>query len=1071
MLSLSVKADRQLEAGFADPPKSARPSTYYLLLNGYSDRARIDFELEAFHAAGVRGLCVFDMGARGPEGRVPPAGPAFLSEPWLDNFAHLLAKAGELDLDVQLAVSSSWDMGGPWVTPEHASKALYQATLQVEGPTRFEGNLPFPALARTAPRDQAGHPRYYSEAALLAIPNRERLPAHEFVFELPSDAGLPMDHVILYNVPDGFGARDFSVSVSTTDAADSSFTQMLRESLEPHANPQRFDFAPVPASYVRLLIHGGHGPEDGPVRLAEFEAYDTGGRNVAGGHAADRTREGARLVRTPGDLGDYDLWAAGNINDGRRTGANGSWSSPGPPPLVVRDRADILNLSAQVEDGRLTWDVPPGKWTLFRYVCANTGERLKVPSPNSDGLATDNFSAEATSAYIRAVTDRLEARLGDLRQTALKHLYLPSYEVRGAIWTDDFPEQFTAYRGYDPRPFLPTLNGAVVESREITDRFLFDFRKTLGQLLVDCYYREASAAARRVGLGIEAEAGGPGPPVHQVPVDALAALGALDAMRGEFWPFRPDSRNLWVVKETASAAHIYGHTRVHMEAFTGFRHWQDGPFDLKPSADRAFCEGMNHVVWHTATHQPDEGGDPGWVYGAGTHLTPRLVWWPMAKPFIDYLSRCSFLLQQGLFVADVCYYYGDQGYNFVPPKHVDPSLGYGFDYDVTNAEVILQRMTVRDGRVTLPDGMGYELLVLPERDDIDPTVLRKVADLVEAGATVVGPKPTRATGLHDHVARDRAVRALADSVWGPCDGKTILEHAHGNGRVVWGRSLREVLRERGIGPDFAYTASTGDAEIDFIHRRTPEADIYFVSNKRPRAERIEAVFRVQERVPELWCPVSGNRVRTDAWKKTDGGTLVPFELPPHGSTFVVFQAASAPTDASRPAPRRARHKVDVTGPWEVTFPAATHAATFASLVSWTTHEREAIRHYSGLAQYRKEIDISNEWLSQNKQLQLDLGDLWAVARVRLNGETVGIVWAPPYCVDITKAAQPGLNSLEIEVANSWANRIVGDTALPADQRRTRTNITGTGTPRVPWADLPLRNSGLFGPVRLIHDVE
>jgi hypothetical protein len=362
----TAQADGRLAAGFADPPKPAKPSTYYLLLNGTTDRARMDFELESFHALGLRGLCVFDMGARGPEGQVPPAGPAFLSDAWLDSFAHLLEKAGQLDMDVQLAVSSSWDMGG---------------------------------------------------------------------------------------------AKDFSVAASQTDTADASFAEVLRASLEQHTNPQRFGFSPVPATYLRLRIYGGHGPEGGRVQLAEFEAYDTDGRNVAGGHAADRTREGAKLVRSPGDLGDYDLWASANINDGRRTGANGSWSSPGPPPLVVRDRADVRDLLPLFKDGRLSWDVPPGKWTLIRYVCANTGETLKVPSPNSDGLAADNFSAKATTAYIRGVTDRLEARLGDLRQTALTHLYLPSYEVRGAIWTDDFPERFQACRGYDPRPFLPALNG------------------------------------------------------------------------------------------------------------------------------------------------------------------------------------------------------------------------------------------------------------------------------------------------------------------------------------------------------------------------------------------------------------------------------------------------------------------------------------------------------------------------------------------------------------------------------------------------------------------------------------
>ena len=326
----------------------------------------------------------------------------------------------------------------------------------------------------------------------------------------------------------------------------------------------------------------------------------------------------------------------------------------------------------------------------MRFVCANTGERLKVPSPDSDGLATDHFNAEATREFVQTLIDRLEQRLGNLPQAGIKQLYLPSYEVVGAKWTPDFLKQFQHYRDYDMTAYLPVFAGCVVESEEQTKRFLYDFEKTLGELLVDAYYRTASETARKAGLGIEAEAGGPGPPTHQVPVDALQALGAIDEMRGEFWPWRPDRSALWVVKETACAAHVYGHPRVHMEAFTGFYHWACGPYFLKPSADRAFCEGMNHVVWHTSAHQPPEAGRPGWVYGAGTHLTPNLVWWPMAKPFLDYLARCSFMLQQGLFVGDVCYYYGDQGSNFVPPKHVDPSLGYGYDYDVANPEVILE---------------------------------------------------------------------------------------------------------------------------------------------------------------------------------------------------------------------------------------------------------------------------------------------------------------------------------------------------------------------------------------------
>jgi hypothetical protein len=597
-----------LLTGFQAPTKSARPSVYYVLLNGYVNRDYIEHELKQLRDMGIGGLCVFDMGPRGLKEAFPPTGPAFMSTEWIENFVCIVQQADKLGLDMQLAVSSSWDMGASWVKPQDASMALYHSSLVVEGPTELNQLLALPTVPVNSPRDKQGKPLFIHDVAILAFPVSER---------------------------------------------------------------------------------------------------DSGGQ----------------------------------------------------AKLTIENKDSIVDLTDQFStDGRLTWKVPPGKWTVVRFVCANTGERLKVPSPASDGLATDHFSGQATRRYIEHLSSRLEKRLGDLRKTPLKQFYLPSYEVRGAIWTPDFVERFREYRGYDPTPYLPALIGYTIQDQNLTDRFLYDFRKTLGDLLVDAYYRTARECARRAGLGIEAEAGGPGPPVHQVPVDALKALGAIDEVRGEFWPWRTDRQHLWVVKETACAAHIYGHRRVHMEAFTGFRHWQDGPFDLKPSADRAFCEGMNHVVWHTSCHQPPEAGKPGWVYGAGTHLTPNLVWWPKAKPFIQYLSRCSFMLQQGHFIADVCYYYGDQGFNFVPAKHIDPSLGFGYDYDVVNAEVILQRMGVRDRRIVLPDGMCYELLVLPDREDIDLHVLQKVADLVKAGATVVGPKPARSTGLTGYPDYDQRVR-------------------------------------------------------------------------------------------------------------------------------------------------------------------------------------------------------------------------------------------------------------------------------------------------------------------------
>jgi hypothetical protein len=792
-----------LQNGFQNPPRAARPSLYWLWLNGYVNQDYIESELRAYAQKGIGGILIFDMGARGDQKYAPPAGPAFMSKESVEHIAQATETARQLGLDVQLAACSSWDLGAPWVTPSQASMALYHTETRIEGPRQLAQKLPYPTLPAAVPRNAAGDPVFSQEVAVLAVREDARLPGHEFLFRLPRGDLHQIDHVVLVNshCPDprrpsklASFSKDFSVAVSTQQEDPTEFQEVVSASLEAHARPQRFDFQNTQARFVRLRIINGHSADSESVQLAEFEVYSVDGENVAASKAIDRTKDAAEIVDFTSEAAAGGNWTVGNLHDGARSRPDGVWSFFGPPPLRIRRPEDVVDLSSSVDQsGELRWQVPDGKWTIMRFVCANTGERLKVPSPNSDGLATDHFSADATRAFIETLTDRLEKQMGDLSAAGLKQLYLPSYEVVNAKWTPNFLDEFRKYRGYEMKPYLPVLAGCEMVNHEHTQRFRFDFQKTLGDLLVDAYYRAASEAAHAAGLGIEAEAGGPGPPVHQVPVDALKALGAIDEMRGEYWPWRPQRDALWVVKETACAAHIYGRKRVHMEAFTGFRHWEHSPFELKPSADRAFCEGMNHVVWHTGSHQPPEAGKPGWVYGAGTHLTPNRVWWPMAKPFLDYLSRCSYLLQQGHFVGDVCYYYGDEGANFVPPKHVDPSLGPGYDYDVVNRQVILERMSVEDGKIALPGGLRYELLVLPDREDIDLDVLEKIQQLLQAGATVVGPKPTKSNGLANIARRERKIKRLGDLIWGDCDGKTVLHHKSCRGDVFYGKPLREIF--------------------------------------------------------------------------------------------------------------------------------------------------------------------------------------------------------------------------------------------------------------------------------------
>ena len=1141
-----------LSDGFAGPPLSARPAVYWVWVNGLTNKQQLTYELEEMRAKGISSVYIFDVGARDPKGIVPE-GPAFMGPESLEAIGHAVREATRLGLDVGIVTSSSWNCGGPWVTPEHASMGLFHCQVTLNGPAQFSDTLPFPTLARKVPKGSDGLPAYYKDVAVLAVPQPKRLRGHEFLFELARHTygGLAqpsthtIDRVVLYDTPSAdekrygkmhFFTKDFAVLASATTTDVNAFQEVIRGTLKPHTEAQTYRFEPIRAKYVKLVIFSGHNPKSDRIQLGEFEVYSTRGENAAAAYHVDGSKTGAKLLHCSSALGLEREWTAANIHDGKKSGADGSWSSAGAPPLIIQDKDDIIDLTNRVDkNGRLLWNVPRGEWTILRFVCANTGLSLKISSPKSHGLAIDHFNSQATKMHFDYLIDRLYHELGSFKDTALKYMYVCSYELSGSTWTPDFLKEFKKRRGYDMTNFLPVLSGSVVRNHRITERFRYDYRKTLGDLLVDAFYRTARQESNRHGLLLCAEAGGPGPPLHQVPVDALKALGVLDIPRGEFWK----DHNVWVVKETACASHIYGKKIVDMEAFTSWRHWQDGPFDLKGLADRALCGGANHFTFHTCAHNPPGAGLPGWVYHAGTHISPSLVWWPKAKPFIDYLSRCCYLLQQGLFVADVCYYYGDQGFNFVPPKHTDPSLGPGYDYDVTNAEVILTRMDVKNGKIVLPDGMSYEVLVLPDREDIDWAVLKKIERLVKAGATVVGRKPARSNGLTDYPHRDIRVRNLANKLWGRCDGKKYTQYSYGKGRVIWGKTLRDILQARGVGPDFGFASRNGKkTKLDYIHRRTNSDDIYFVSNKNECWEEVDCVFRVFGKAPEIWRPDTGDIHRQVVYDFVKAGTRVPLCLPPAGSVFVVFRQAAGEDHvvsldidetplfpAARGTPQElesieilpyeqnrlelqvyksgtytlktAKGKEmtvkaetapamrEITGPWEVQFGiprsgpqdavrrnppqswGAPAAKVFGELISWTEDSEEGIRYFSGIATYCKELNIPAGQLAADKRLFLDLGRVRFVAEVYLNGKSLGILWKPPFRVDITRAARPGKNQLVIEVANTWSNRLVGDARAPQNERYCQTNITNSLTWSVPWKDTPLLESGLLGPVRLI----
>jgi hypothetical protein len=1055
--AVGLSAVDPLETGFRNPPPSSRPHTYWLWLNGFVNMEAAKADLRAMKDAGFSGVLMFDMGARGIAGAQPPAGPAFLSPPWMKQFHEAVNYAKQLGLQFDFSVISSWDLGGKWIEPRFGSMGIFASETTVNGGA-IDTVLPMPPVPPAAPRLADGKLAFQQNVAVLAVRNATRLQGHEFVWSLDPPGVHVLKEAVLDNgdprAPASLAAtmtpvREFTLAVSDTGTNDADFHEVVRGTLPAASGPHRF---PIPAGtrarYVRLLLVSGHDASRPRWTLGEFSLFDEHGENVAAARVANTRRNGAIVIRAATPLGHDREWSLDNLNNGTAVGPRGVFATAGLPAFQFQGPADLVDLTSKVDgDGRLRWNAPAGKWTILRYMCLNTGEKLKVPSPNSDGLATDHLNPAATRAHMNYVFDRLKESFGNLKQSGITNLYLASYEVRGPIWSPVFIEEFRKRRGYDMTPYLPALFGARVGDGDRTERFLFDYRKTLGEVLVDSYYNVARIDAHANGLQVKSEAGGPGPPVHNVPVDSLAAHASVDSIQGEFWPYWPQADGLWVVKEPASAAHVYGRKIAHLESFTSMEHWREGPGDLKNSADRVFSEGGNHFVWHTWTHNSPEAGLPGWVYLAGTHINRNVTWWPKAKPFIDYLSRSSFLLQQGKFVAEVLYYYGDGGYKFVPPRHVDPSLGPGYDYDVANSDVILNRLSVKDGRLVLPDGMSYAMLVLPDSDAMNPAVLEKIELLVRSGATVVGPKPARAQGLEGYSASDEKVRAIAARLWGTPG-------------VISGKPLRAVLQSMNIAPDFI-----APEPFDYIHRRDGTADIYFVRN--PSAATVKGMlhFRVAGKQPEFWDAVTG-QIREAEGRAAGGGTEVELELPANGSMFVIFRH---PVRAGR-KPQVALRVVDgiaIDGPWKVDFQTgrgAPASVTLPALTSWTASPDAGVRYFSGNAKYSKRFSVAAGWRESGTRVRLDLGKLWAIGDIWLNGKPLGIVWTPPYAVDCTAALRDGENELVVEVTNTWFNRLVGDAKLPESQRITRTNTPGSGGK--PWSALEPIDSGLFGPVRI-----
>jgi hypothetical protein len=1084
--SIVRSAEDSLERGFLNPPESAKPRVWWHWTGGNITNEGITKDLEWMKRAGIGGVHIADIGFGG--GQEIEKKIEFFSPEWFEAVRHAAAESDRLGLELSIFSSSGWSLtGGPWVKPEQAMKKLVWSETTVEGPMKLNQMLPRPpshpgafgslrGLSGSSPSNS-----YYRDSVVVAFPTPSDEKPMEDLRPRVTASGGEIDPAVLMD--DIFETRATIVPGKDGIAwVQYEFPRPVRTKAVTLIAPGRgVPFGRIQKSddgkTYHTLVELPGAVQYRPVGLKTYAFAETSARFIRltmTGAAPDPSAVIYQTRPKPAkeyQIGEFIVHTGARVDRWQdKAGFNLIYeyeSVPTPPVSAesVIPPADVINLTSAMDpNGVLQWDVPPGKWTILRMGCSLVGSRNRAGTQSGSGLEVDKLNAKHVESYFHGYMDPIEKALGPLVGTSLRYMMMDSWEAGMQNWTDDMIAQFRNRRGYNPTSYLPALAGRVVGGADRSDRFLWDFRRTIVDLIAEAHYGTMADLLRKKGMGIYAEAPGVSMEILE---DTLLTKSKVEIPMAEFWlgQMHPPAEYYADVRMAASAAHVYGKKLVAAESFTGGGY--DAPAVYKNLADYWFAQGINRIVFHSSAHQPLDTR-PGNTM-VGTHFNRNITWAEQAESVVAYLARISHMLQQGLFVADLAYLLNEGAPSSQPfwGAGLQPAPPEGYDYDTINADVLLNRMTVsEDGRLVLPDGMSYRILVLPENSRrMRPELLRKIRSLVAGGAILVGPKPQQSPSLQEGaVEADLEVRALADEIWGDLDGIQRNKHFCGKGLVTWGLPLEEVLSLADIPKDAEFAGSL-DSAVEWIHRRTDDADIYFVANRTDLPQEIESRFRVEGKEAELWHPDTGVIEPAD-YRIVARRTNVHLDLDPRESVFVVFRRKAE--SASRKLPlRTTRTLATLYGPWDITFPpnlGAPERIRLARLESWTDNPADGVKYFSGTATYTKTVQVPQDWLKSERRILLDLGTVRDIAGVSINGHRAAALWKPPYRTDISSFLKAGTNRLEIKITNQWTNRMLGDQQLDPAQR--------VLAPLPKWMlsfgpPATLAEAGLIGPVTLV----
>jgi hypothetical protein len=1093
-----------LEQGFKHPPDSARPRVWWHWMNGNISKEGIKLDLEWMRRVGIAGFQNFDAALATPQ--VVDHRLAYMTPEWKEAFKYAISVADRLGMEIAIAGSPGWsETGGPWVPASHGMKKYVWSETFVEGGKPFRGILARPptntgAFQNMGVRDLSlsegapTPPEFYADSAVIAYRRpvtdlsldalHTRITASatsvntallvdgdlEKTTKIPiSPTGDPAWVQFEFPTPQvvraiGLASVDADVLTAmvtgqsnperTIEASDDGCNFRTIAKFPDFSAPQNtVSFAPVRAKFFRVVFRPG-APPAGPLWLGGLDPASFG--LVAGSGLMNY--EVAEIALHPGTrVNLFEAKAAFSAVHNL-----GEFATQSVSLTDIIAKPDIVDLTSRLRsDGSLDWTPPAGDWVVLRFGYSLLGITNHPATAEATGLEVDKMNRGYVKDYVNKYLDSYRDAVGPdyLGKRGIRFVITDSWEAGSQNWTDDMITQFKRRRGYDPIPWMPVLTGRVVESAESSDRFLWDFRKTIADLIADEHYGQVQESLKARGIGHYGESHEVG---RALVADGMEIKKLNDIPMSAMW-IQPPGENREDLgfnaddRESASVAHIYGQNIAAAESLTAAQApWGWSPATLKPTADLELLNGINRFVIHESAHQPLLDKAPGLTLGPfGQWFNRNETWAEQAGPWIDYLARSSYMLQQGRFAADMIYFYGEDSNltAIFQNKAPDVPPGYGFDY--VNADALMHELSVAGGKLTTRSGMSYRLLYLdPYSKHMSLPVLRAIHHLVQQGAVVAGENPTDSPSLADDPSE---FKKLKDELFG--DGAGV--RSFGKGKVFAGQRPEEVLRALNIAPDFDHRKSSPQTRVLFVHRKLLDGDIYFLNNRNEHGEDIDASFRVSGRIPELWYAETGKSERT-SYRIADGRTIVPVHFDPWGSVFVVFRKPVQVQSVSLPKPVNTQ-LATIEGPWNVNFQSgrgAPASVMLDRLISWTDSADAGVRYFSGTATYSKTVQATPDFFKPGAKLWIDLGSVMNLAEVIINGKSLGVAWHAPFQIEVTGVLEPGKNQIEVKVTNAWVNRMIGDQQPDAATKYTFTVVK-------PYkVDSPLLPSGLLGPVRI-----